>query len=321
MNNVIEVDNLVREFSARGRPTKTAVGGISFEIKAGEIFGLLGPNGAGKTTTIKMLSTLLLPTSGRVNVLGYDATDDHTVMDLRKRINVVSGGERGLYYRLSAKQNLEFFSDLYGIPKRKQVTLCPKLLDMVGLSDVLDTKVENFSRGMKQRLHIARALVNDPEVLFMDEPTIGLDPEISRSIRKLIRDLSNSGKTIILTTHYMYEAEELCDRMVILSHGKIVGRGTVGEIKDIVSDSSVVHIVTDRDPSEAVKCLDLNPDITGLSVSTVGGRFDTRFSSVSGEVDIHTHENVFRPYGIRTIGLDEPTLEDAYIRLTNGDEE
>jgi ABC-2 type transport system ATP-binding protein len=320
MNNVIEVKNLVREFSTRGRPNKIAVGGISFEIKAGEIFGLLGPNGAGKTTTIKMLSTLLLPTSGNINVLGYDATEDRTIIELRQRINVVSGGERGLYYRLSAKQNLQFFSDLYGISKQEQDILCPKLLDMVGLSDVSNTRVENFSRGMKQRLHIARALVNDPEILFMDEPTIGLDPEISRSIRKLIRDLSNSGKTIILTTHYMYEAEELCDRMVILSHGKVVGRGTVGEIKDVVSDSSVVHIVTDRDPSEAVEYLNSNPDITGLSVSIVGGRFDTRFSSVSGELNVHDHENVFRPHGIRTIGLDEPTLEDAYIRLTSGDE-
>ncbi len=320
MNNVIEVNDLTREFSTRGRPTKIAVGGISFEVKAGEIFGLLGPNGAGKTTTIKILSTLLLPTSGNVNVLGYDATDDHTVMDLRRRINVISGGERGLYYRLSAKQNLEFFSDLYGISKRDQAILCPKLLDMVGLSDVANIKVEDFSRGMKQRLHIARALVNDPEILFMDEPTIGLDPEISRSIRKLIRDLSNSGKTIILTTHYMYEAEELCDRMIILSHGKVVGRGTVGEIKDVTSDSSVIHIVTDRDPSEAVQYLNSDPDITGLSVNVVGGRFDTRFSTISGETDVHTHENVFHPYGIRTIGLDEPTLEDAYIRLTSGEE-
>ena len=320
MNNVIEVNDLIREFSTRGRPTKIAVGGVSFEVKAGEIFGLIGPNGAGKTTTIKILSTLLLPTSGSVNVLGYDATDDHTVMDLRRRINVISGGERGLYYRLSAKQNLEFFSDLYGISKRDQVALCPKLLEMVGLSDVANIKVEDFSRGMKQRLHIARALVNDPEILFMDEPTIGLDPEISRSIRKLIRNLSNSGKTIILTTHYMYEAEELCDRMIILSHGKVVGRGTVGEIKDITSDSSVIHIVTDRDPSEAVEYLNSNPDITGLSVNTVGGRFDTRFSTVSGETDVYNHEDVFRPYGIRMIGLDEPTLEDAYIRLTSGEE-
>ncbi len=320
MKNVIEVNDLVREFSTRGRPAKLAVEGISFEVKAGEIFGLLGPNGAGKTTTIKMLATLLTPTSGSARVLGYDVTDDRTVMQLRKRINVVSGGDRGLYYRLSAKQNLEFFADLYGIPKREQPEMCRRLLGLVGLSNAADIKVEDFSRGMKQRLHIARALVNDPELLFMDEPTIGLDPEISRSMRSMIKGLSKSGKTIILTTHYMYEAEELCDRMVILSHGKIVGQGTVGEIKDMVSDSSVIHIVTDRDPSEALGAFSADPDITVVSSRTVGGRYDTRFASVSGKTDLQAHEDVFGPFGIRLIGLDEPTLEDAYIRLTGGEE-
>jgi ABC-2 type transport system ATP-binding protein len=320
MKTVIEVNDLVRKFSTRGRPTKTAVGGISFDVGQGEIFGILGPNGAGKTTTIKMLSTLLIPTSGTARVLGYDVTDDRTVMDLRKRINVVSGGDRGLYYRLSAKQNLEFFADLYGIPKREQTEMCQKLLGMVGLMNAADIKVEDFSRGMKQRLHIARALVNDPELLFMDEPTIGLDPEISRSIRSVIRDLSRSGKTIILTTHYMYEAEELCDRMIILSRGNIVGKGTVAEIKDMVSDSSVVHIVTDRDPSEALKGFVSDPDMTVVSSRTVGGRYDTRFASASGKTDVGAHEDLFRPFGIRLIGLDEPTLEDAYIRLTGGDE-
>lgn len=319
MSNVIEVRDLTREFSVRRRPKKIAVDGISFDVREGEIFGLLGPNGAGKTTTIKMLSTLLYPTSGVAKVLGYDVTDERTVMDLRRRINVVSGGERGLYYRLTAKQNLRFFSDLYGISKKEQDERCDKLLEMVGLDHVPDVRVEDFSRGMKQRLHIARALVNDPEVLYLDEPTIGLDPEISRSIRGMIRKLSDSGKTIILTTHYMYEAEELCDRMVILSHGKVVGYGTVGEIKDMVSDTSVVHILTDRDPSDALRTLESDPEVTGIMTCMVGGRYDTRFSYVSGTPDPHAHEEAFRPYGIRTIGLDEPTLEDAYIRLTGGE--
>ncbi len=319
MRNVIEVKDLTREFAVRHRPNMVAVDGISFDVREGEIFGLLGPNGAGKTTTIKMLSTLLYPTSGIANVLGYDVTDNRTIMELRQKINVVSGGERGLYYRLTAKQNLEFFSDLYGIPKAEQKKRCEELLEMVGLSHVSDIRVEDFSRGMKQRLHIARALVNDPEVLYLDEPTIGLDPEISRSIRETVKKLSDSGKTIILTTHYMYEAEELCDRMVILSHGKVVGYGTVGEIKDMVSDTSVVHILTDRDPADVLKTLESDPEITGMMTCMVGGRYDTRFSYISGTPDPHAHEEAFRPYGIRTIGLDEPTLEDAYIRLTGGE--
>ncbi len=320
MNKVIEVKDLVRTFFMRGRPVKTAVGGISFDVKEGNIFGLLGPNGAGKTTTIKMLSTLLLPTSGSAKVLGYDITDEKTMMDLRQRINVVSGGERGLYYRLTAMQNLSFFADLYGIPKDVQRERNAALLERVGLSYVTGIRVEDYSRGMKQRLHIARALVNDPEVLFLDEPTIGLDPDISRSIRKMIRELSDSGKTIILTTHYMHEAEELCDDMIILSQGKVVGRGTVGQIKDMVSDTSVIHIITDRDPAEAVGVLKSNPDITGLATDISGGRFDTRFSSLSGDMNLRTHEALFRPYGLRAISLDEPTLEDAYIRLTGGEE-
>lgn len=320
MNKVIEVKDLVRKFFVRGRPVKTAVGGISFDVQRGEIFGLLGPNGAGKTTTIKMLSTLLLPTSGTAEVLGYDVANEKTVMDLRQRVNVVSGGERGLYYRLTAMQNLSFFSDLYGIPKNVQKERNTALLEKVGLSYAMDIRVEDYSRGMKQRLHIARALVNDPEVLFLDEPTIGLDPEISRSIRGMIRELSDSGKTIILTTHYMHEAEELCDDMVILSQGEVVGRGTVGQIKDMVSDSSVIHIITDRDPSEAVNALGSNPDIAGLVTDLSGGRFDTRFSSLSGDMNLRAHEDLFHPYGIRAISLDEPTLEDAYIRLTGGEE-
>ncbi|MGI6471494.1 MAG: ABC transporter ATP-binding protein [Candidatus Methanomethylophilaceae archaeon] len=321
MSDIIEVRDLTRKFSVRRSPDKIAVDGISFDVKEGEIFGLLGPNGAGKTTTIKMLSTLLYPSSGSAKVLGYDITDERTVMDLRRRINVVSGGERGLYYRLTARQNLKFFSDLYGIPKNERDIRCDELLELVGLTRASDIRVEDFSRGMKQRLHIARALVNDPEVLYLDEPTIGLDPEISRSIRDMIRKLSDSGKTIILTTHYMYEAEELCDRMVILSQGKVVGRGTVGKIKDMVSDTSVVHILTDKDPAEALKTLESDSDITGIMTCMVGGRYDTRFSCVSGTPDPHAHEEAFRPFGIRTIGLDEPTLEDAYIRLTGGERE
>ena len=318
MDTVIEADGLVRTFKRKGMPDKIAVDNLSFKVSRGEIFGLLGPNGAGKTTTIKMLSTLLVPTSGFARVLGYDVSNEKTMQDLRRRINIVSGGERGLYYRLSARQNLEFFADLYGIPKKEQGPLFTGLLETVGLADAADMKVEGYSRGMKQRLHIARALVNSPEVLYLDEPTIGLDPEISRDIRRTIKELSEAGTTIILTSHYMYEVEELCDRMIIISNGKTVGSGTAAEIKESVSDSSMIHVVTDRDPSDAVSSLRSDDRVSSVSQTMAGGRHVVRYSLHSGNPDMKMHEDLFVPYGIRSIGMDEITLEDAYISLTGG---
>ncbi|MCL1978664.1 MAG: ATP-binding cassette domain-containing protein, partial [Methanomassiliicoccaceae archaeon] len=248
----IIAEDLTRSFKSLmpGSPEKVAVDGISFKVKSGEIYGILGPNGAGKTTTIKMLSTLLIPTSGLATVLGQDVCDERNIRALRKRINMVSGGERGLYYRLSGRQNLEFFADLYGIPKKEQKALIEGLLSLVELEESADIKIEDYSRGMKQRIHIARSLINSPEILFLDEPTIGLDPEISKGIRSLIRKLSDGGTTVILTTHYMFEAEELCDNMIILSHGRVVGRGTVEEIKNSISGVSSMRIITEKDPAE-----------------------------------------------------------------------
>ncbi len=318
---VIIADRLFRSYSSltRGSSEKIAVNNISFEVKKGEIYGILGPNGAGKTTTIKMLSTLLIPTSGKAIVLGADVSDDKGMREIRKRINVVSGGERGLYYRLSGRQNLEFFADLYGIPKKKQKDLINNLLSLVELSEAADIKVENYSRGMKQRIHIARALINSPEILFLDEPTIGLDPEISKGIRKLIRKLSDNGTTVILTTHYMFEAEELCDRMIILSQGSIVGSGTVTDIKESISDVSSIRIVTNDDPSDAVQML---ITMQGLDVSTtrlLNGRYVTQMLTRK-EDDISSFEDLFKPYHTISIGKEEPTLEDAYLTLVSGDE-
>ncbi|MCG7840851.1 MAG: ABC transporter ATP-binding protein, partial [Methanomassiliicoccales archaeon] len=198
MNNgnetVISVKDLTKVYPAAtrllgdGGKKKLAVDRVDFEVRRGEIFGLLGPNGAGKTTTIKMLSTLLIPTSGKATVLGLDVVKD--AVKLRPRINLVSGGERGLYFRLTGRQNLDFFSDMYRVPRERKKAKVQELLDQVGLGDAADIRVENYSRGMKQRLHLARGLVNDPEMLFLDEPTLGLDPEIARETRALIRELS-----------------------------------------------------------------------------------------------------------------------------------
>ena len=317
MDTVIRTDGLKRTFG-RGDSEKVAVNSISFEVKKGEIFGILGPNGAGKTTTIRMLSTLLKPTSGKAEVLGIDVSDDRRSKELRKRINMVSGGERGLYYRLTGRQNLKYFSDLYGVPKDIRDERIEKTLELVGMTEAAERRVEEYSRGMKQRIHIARALINDPEVLYLDEPTIGLDPEISLQIRRIVKGLSDSGKTIILTTHYMFEAEELCDRMIILKQGNVVGYGSVEELKSKVSDDTMVRIVTTKDPSDAVSSL-CTDSITDKRIEALSGRFAVSIRCRKDSDIISTLEEALQPYGIRSIGYDEPTLEDTYLYLTGGD--
>src|SRR2546426_10416516 len=225
-----------------------AVRGISFSIKEGELFGLLGPNGAGKTTTIKMLITLLIPTAGEARVLGYDVVKD--AREVRKRIGYVFGGERGLYERLSALDNLRYFVELYAVPPREQKPRIEFLLELVGLKGREKERVEGYSRGMRQRLHIARGLLHDPPVVFLDEPTIGVDPVGARELRATIAALTEAGKTVLLTTHYMFEADSLCDRIAVIAKGEIVGEGTPRELKERVSDGTVVEIEVYGVPEE-----------------------------------------------------------------------
>ena len=321
MNNGYEfpiiVEGLTRIFRSTkrsGLPDKTAVDNISFNVKKGEIFGLLGPNGAGKTTAIKVLSTLLLPTSGRIEILGMNVVGGNE-KKIRDRINLVSGGERGLYYRLTGRQNLKFFSNLYNIEKGKQDELIERLLETVRLTDAADLKVENYSRGMKQRMHIARALVNDPEILYLDEPTIGLDPEIARDVRSLVRQLADSGTTIILTTHYMYEAEELCDRIMIISNGRSVGYGTVEELKGLIPDANVIEIITSDDPHDTVSKLSNEKRFLHVNTERTAGRFCTRIQMKESENVLSELDKMFSCHRIRKIGYDDPTLEDIYLSL------
>ena len=302
-----------------GLPEKVAVKDVSFRVKKGEIFGLLGPNGAGKTTTIKMLSTLLIPTSGSARIFGMDVSEGHE-KEIRKRINLVSGGERGLYYRLTGRQNLRFFSNLYNIDRGKQDGLIRELLEIVKLTDAADIKVEDYSRGMKQRMHIARALVNRPEILYLDEPTIGLDPEIARDVRSLVRQLADSGTTILLTTHYMYEAEELCDRIMIISDGSSVGYGTVAELKRSVPEANVIEVVTDDDPHVIVAKLSSEHRFTHINTERIAGRYCTRLQMREKADILSELDTLFSGYGIRKIGYDEPTLEDIYLSLVSSDE-
>src|SRR5207237_4150756 len=223
----IEAEKLRRTYRQTSgflrRRTKTieAVRGIDFEVNEGELFGLLGPNGAGKTTTIKMLVTLLIPTSGAARVLGHDVVRDARAV--RRKIGYVFGGDRGAYERLSGLDNLRYFSELYGVPPKVQKRRIPELLELVGLMGREKERVEGYSRGMKQRLHIARGLLHDPPVVVLDEPTIGLDPVGARELRNTIAELAQAGKTVLLTTHYMYEADALCDRITVIDEVEIVG--------------------------------------------------------------------------------------------------
>src|SRR5438034_2679565 len=241
-----------------------AVKGVTFEIEKGEVFGLLGPNGAGKTTTIKMLITLLIPTSGTARVLGLDVVKD--AREVRKRIGYVFGGERGLYERLSAYDNLRYFAELYGVPPREQRSRIGQLLDLVGLQGREKERVEGYSRGMRQRLHIARGLLHDPPVVFLDEPTIGVDPVGARDLRATIASLTEAGKTVLLTTHYMFEADSLCHRIAVINKGMIVAEGTPGDLKSIVADKTIVEIEAYGASADAIEALRRVPGVTAVSV-------------------------------------------------------
>jgi ABC-2 type transport system ATP-binding protein len=225
--NAIEAEKLSRAFNGR-----QAVDNISFSVAAGEIFGFLGHNGAGKTTTIRMLSGQLLPSSGGARVAGCDVVTEQQC--LKPLIGVVSE-HQNLYERMSGRDNLEFAARLYGQNLRR----VDEALEHVGLIDRAKDKVSNYSNGMKQRLLIARALLHHPQIVFLDEPTRGLDPVVGRDIRRLILDLSNEGVTVFLTTHYMDEADQLCGRVAFLSEGRIVALDTPGNLKVAYGQKSV----------------------------------------------------------------------------------
>ena len=203
--------------------------GVDLRVERGEIFGLLGPNGAGKTTTMRMLATLLEPTSGSARVLGLDVV--HEARDIRRRMGAVLSDGRSVYWKLTARENLEYFAALYHVPPREQRERIQRVLEQVNLTDRADDYVERYSTGMRQRLVLARALLPDPELLLLDEPTVGLDPQSSRDLRERVQELRAQGRSVLLTTHYMEEADQLCDRIAIVDHGRIVALDTPSELK------------------------------------------------------------------------------------------
>jgi ABC-2 type transport system ATP-binding protein len=316
---VIEAHQLRRTYrtttgSLRRRALEVeAVRGIDFEVGEGELFGLLGPNGAGKTTTIKMLTTLLLPTSGMARVLGFDVAQHPR--EVRKRVGYVFGGERGLYERLSALDNLRYFAELYGVAGREQKGRIAAVLELVGLTGRERERAEGYSRGMKQRLHIARGLLHDPPVLFLDEPTLGVDPVGARELRATIGSLTQAGKTVLLTTHYMFEADALCDRIAIIAKGEIVGRGTPAQLKAQVASGSVIEIEVFGVDDAAVARV---RGLAGVASVGVEEREQAQVLVVQTEPGAEPTRALLAELdgsNLGRIASREPTLEDAYVSL------
>lgn len=320
--NAIEVNNLQRVYRAhigvlkRSIKEVMAVEDISFDIKPGELFGLLGPNGAGKTTTVKMLATLLIPTKGTAKILGYDVVQD--AQEVRKRIGFIFGGERGLYWRLSGIDNLRYFASLYGVEPDVSKKRISYLLEMVGLKDRGNERVEGYSRGMKQRLHVARTLLHDPEILFLDEPTIGLDPVGAREFRQVIRDLQSEKKTILLTTHYMFEADSLCQRVAVIDKGIIVAMNSPSELKKHVADLSIIEIETFGISQELLERLRALPFIDSLSAQEQDQRQMLLIQTARGAEAVPDLMASLDGQRVGRVVVREPTLEDAYVRLVGG---
>jgi len=306
---MIEVRDLTKRFNGL-----TAVDHVSFDVKRGEVFGLLGPNGAGKTTTIRMLSTLTRPTEGTAIVGNYDVVkNDNRVREL---IGLVSE-KMIMYDRLTARENLWFFGKLYGIPKETLNERIEELLKLVQLSDWEDSQVGTFSSGMRQRMNVIRALLNMPEVLFLDEPTLGLDPQSSVEVREFVRKINRENKTtIIITTHMMVEADMLCDRLGIIDHGKIVALDTSTNLKKLVSGADttilgleIANLTANMIASiQSLKCVNSvsQDNSTHIKVQANGGdAFDTIIDTIRAEKGkINSVQNL------------QPTLEDVFLHIT-----
>jgi ABC-2 type transport system ATP-binding protein len=278
INPIVEVDNLQKHYGV-----VRAVDGISFTVEPDEIFGLLGHNGAGKTTTIRMLTGRTKPTGGSARIAGFDIVTERD--QIKPLINLVFE-EQNLYDRLTGRDNLEVFADLYGAPRAR----VDEFLAVVGLSDAATRRVKTYSTGMKQRLLVARALINEPRLLFLDEPTRGLDPSSARELRDLMLKLSQQGTTIFLTTHYMEEADELCDRVAFLAAGKIVALDTPQELKLKFGNRSVVALLDDRrevtlnldDPQDAARLASWMADGHVLTLHSQEGSLEDVFIGMAG---------------------------------------
>lgn len=313
----IACENLRRVYpSASGRESlkeTVALEGLSLSIPGGTVYGLLGPNGAGKTTTVRILSTLLLPTSGTARVLGHDVVSETAAV--RRIIGLAIGGDRGFYGRITGRQNLLYFGALSGLSRREAKDRAVEVLDVVQLGDRADEKVERYSRGMRQRLHLARALLTRPRVLFLDEPTLGIDPVMAREFRRIVPELAAAGTTILLTTHYMQEADELCDRLAIIDRGRLVAEGSPADIKGQFGEASALEAVVRGDATDLLPRVRGLPGVESASITQDGM---TARLTVTGSIDSDTRRAVVDAAGegnLQELVQRRRTLEEAYLAI------
>ncbi len=296
-----------------------ALRGVSLHVDWGEVYCLLGPNGAGKTTTVRIITTLLLPDKGWVRVAGFDCVRD--AVKARSMMGVMLSVERGFFWKLTGRENLKYFGLLYGLDSHVLEERVEELLDMTGLKELGgdEKRFEDMSLGMRARLGIARVLLRDPQVLILDEPTLGLDPVSARMIRSILRSQANDGKAVLVTTHNMFEAERICDRVGIIVDGRIVIEGRVPELKSIVKRRVPLLIMVkgDREVVERIA-----NELGGL-LDTWDDKFRIRLLADPGsEYDVLERAiRTARSYDVRVLEarVEEPTLEDVFIEVAGGE--
>ena len=319
----IQTIDLRRIYKTRGGATAgkagknvTALDGVSLTVARGELFGLLGRNGAGKTTLIKILTTLLAPSSGTALIDGMDVI--RHVLPIRQRIAMVSGGEQSGYGILTVREQLWMFAQFYGVPSKVAYARVEELLAAVGLSDQINQKVYALSTGMRQRMNLCRALISDPEILFLDEPTVGLDVEASRTVRDYVRRWmsENPRRTVLLTTHYMFEADELCDRVAVINHGQIVAEGTTNDLKRGLQEYARFQLELAEWAPAFIDQLRATTGVVAAQTQMRQGRTSLSLSLVSEDLIApamaQLSESGSRVLSLRRI---EPTLEEAFVRL------
>jgi len=321
MNFAIQTENLGRIYKIRGgkksEPRQlVALDGVNLHIQPGELFGLLGPNGAGKTTLIKILTTLLAPSSGRAVVAGFDVAKEP--QKVRPCINMVSGGESSGYGLLTVRENLWMFSQFYGIPSKVANQRIQHLLQVVGLQDRINAKSSDLSTGLRQKMNIVRGFMTDPDVLFLDEPTLGLDVGASREVRHFIRTWvdDNPTRTLLLTTHYMVEADELCDRVAIINQGRVLAWDTPANLKHKLQKEAIFRLQVSPLNGLGIEAFQRLPGVNQVTHSPQDGSALLQFILAEEQV-LASVVSTLTANDIRILNLQksEPTLEDVFVHL------